>query len=145
MCTFDDDDAIADADGLVRYIHPDQIVPDGNTGERRPSSAAFLMSTSDGCLSVDLEELLFASGLPSCHNLPSRQRGSGAVRLIAGLVRKNGLGVFHDPRPESEAEPANPYHGQVFNGENHGVISKGTRRTLVKNSAWLHLPDVDEV
>lgn len=144
MSRHEDDATIADGDGLVRYIHPSQIVRDDNTGDWRPSSAAFTMSTEDGCLSVDLEALLFAAELASCHNLPMRPSGSGAVRLTAGLVRSNGLGVFHDPRQATPSEPENPYHGQVFNGENHGTITRGTKKALYQSSEWLHLPILDD-
>jgi hypothetical protein len=54
-----DNGTVADQAGLLRRIHPEQVVMDGNVGHYRPSSAAF----KDQELSVDAEPALHSQGL----------------------------------------------------------------------------------
>ena len=83
-----DDPAISDDDGLVRFVPPWHVIKDDNLGRLRPTSAAFDMSFEDGSMSVDLEKLLLQAGLKPCHGLASSPAGFGAVRLLAGVVRR---------------------------------------------------------
>jgi hypothetical protein len=55
----DDDGSVPDSAGLLRRIHPSQVVQDHNTGRARPSSAAF----KDPHMSVDIEPILVSLGL----------------------------------------------------------------------------------
>jgi hypothetical protein len=85
--------------GLLRRIHPSQVVPDGNAGSAmRPSSAAF----KDPNLSVDAEPMLIALGLDWKFSLKDNPAYS-LVRFPAGAAREKGLAVIHKPIEENDA------------------------------------------
>jgi len=63
-----DEVAIADDAGLLRRIHPDQVIDDKNLGRVRPSSGAF----RDRELSVDAEPILYKQGLDWRFSLRNR-------------------------------------------------------------------------
>ena len=120
---------VLDDDGLIRRISPEHMVNDKNTGEFRPSTAAFSESSiPNGGMSVDLERLMADDGLDRLAMLPSRD--FGAVRLIAGDMRQLGHKVGRDPLP------SNPYHGEVWN------IGSGraARKRIMEKMVWLKRP-----
>jgi hypothetical protein len=96
-----DDPDIADADGLLRYIDPDNhLVWDDNLGRYRVSSAAFSeSSTPNGGMSVDLERSMVAAGLTHEARLPNHRWG--VARLLAGNMRRLGLQVGSDRYPRT--------------------------------------------
>jgi hypothetical protein len=114
---------IPDDAGLLRRIHPKQVVEDKNTGQPRPSSAAF----KDPALSVDVEPILVSQG----HDWQFTLRGYSGwslVRLVAGAARDLGLTVDLKPLPD------NPAHAEVT-GRKTGSIADA----LKKASTWVHL------
>jgi hypothetical protein len=98
-----DDRSINDDAGLLRRVHPNWVVADGNTGGRRVSSAAF----RDPALSVDIEPILVAQGLDWQFTLKAHA-GYSLVRFPAGSAREKGLSVVSKPLP------GNPAHAEVL-------------------------------
>jgi hypothetical protein len=122
MPSDDDDGSIGDDAGLLRRIHPDQVVPDQNRGGRRPSSAAFKPPE----LSVDAEPVLAEDGLDWTFSLDGYE-GWSLVRFLAGSARQQGLPVVHDPCPDNRA------HTLV-----RGKKTQGIANFLVRESDWVH-------
>lgn len=124
-----DDRSIADSEELWRRVHPTQIVPDENTGLRRPSSAAF-SDPSDGTpMSIYLSSIVIQSGRTP-RELLSDHQDVGLVGLRAHQVRELGLGVARDPLPN---EPA---HGIVI-----GAKTKQIQRKLARCARWIVGPE----
>lgn len=128
-----DDPAIEDGDGLVRYIHPTLFIYNENLGRRILTSGAFKSSKGPiGGMSVDLERQMNEAGLDSLARL--RHPDHGAVRLIAGDVRKLGHQVGASPTPD------NPFHGEVW------VV--GTSRKALRKirdcAIWIKKPAVQD-
>ena len=118
------DDGVIDGDaGLLRRIHPKQLVPDQNSGGRRPSSAAF----KDPELSVDAEPILEEDGLNWNFSLNGYE-GYSLVRFLADAARQRYLPVVHDPVFDNRA------HTLVC-GKKTNSIAKG----LSNESEWVHL------
>lgn len=113
MSSSADDGSIPDAAGLLRRVHPSQVVDDKNTGERRPSSAAF----KDPEMSVDVEPMLEAKGLDWRFSLRNNP-GYSLARLQAGAARAAGQAVVHTPAPDNEA------HAEVRGRKSPGVANK---------------------
>jgi len=117
-----DDGSIADDWSLLRRIHPGQIVPDGNNGGVRVSSAAF----RDPQMSVDVEELLSAAGKTWKASLEDFPLHS-LMRLLAGVPRSHQQAVVHTPLPDNNA------HAEV-----QGHKSGATARALSAAATWVH-------
>ena len=129
-----DDPGIRADDGLIRYIIPRwHILWDDNLGAHRLSTAAFSeSSTPYGGMSVDLEALMIADGLPNNARIPTED-GCGAVRLISGEVRGLGLRVGSDPIPANGNNGGNPYHGAVW-----GIRGrKSIKNRLLRMCTWI--------
>jgi len=102
---------------LIRTIRsPYQVVQDQLTGQYVLSSAAF-KPTSDGLVSVDLEQLLDQDGLDPLAMYPALDRHVAAAAHTAGHVTSLGLTVCHDPTKK------NWYHGGI-GGKFTGKISR---------------------
>lgn len=98
---------------FIRTIQsPDHIVIDEETGLYRLSSKAFGPSSSDGCLSGDLEQPLIEDGLPQLILYPAVGRAVAAIALTIEQICEHeasfGVYVRHDP------VETNWYHGSVF-------------------------------
>jgi hypothetical protein len=115
--------AIADDAGLLRRIHPDQVIDDKNLGKIRPSSGAF----KDRELSVDAEPILHKQGLDWTFSLRNHT-GFSLVRFPAHEARALGLQVVHDPEPDNVA------HTLVV-----GTKSRRLADHFVRVSDWVHL------
>lgn len=113
---------LADEAGLLRRIHPDQVVPNSD-GSYRPSSAAF----KDPEMSVDAEPVLQSSGLDWHFSLEGYERYS-LVRFEAGAARERGLEVVAKPSPENIA------HTEVL-----GKKTSSISNHLKDSSKWVHL------
>ena len=101
------DPDILDDDGLIRYIHPRQVIEDKHRGCKRVSSGAFSpSSTPPHGMSVDLERPLVEAESDNLARLPDSDHG--AVRLRAGDMRELNHRVGSNPVPN------NPYHGEVW-------------------------------
>lgn len=125
----EDDKTIPDDAELWRRIPPMHIVPDGNRGGMKISSAAFEDHPNGSPMSVILGQEVLASG----RDAPSVLQGLEAFSLASittGLARALEQGVVRRPLPE---EPA---HAEVF-----GRKSKSTRRKLAKAANWIIAPD----
>src|SRR4051794_34269949 len=83
---------------LLRRIRPDQIVPDGNSGGVRVSSAAF----KDPKMSVDVQELLAAAGKTWSFSVESFPLHS-LMSLIAFVPRSLQQAVVHLPLADNPA------------------------------------------
>ena len=118
-----DDGSIENGAGLLRRIHPKQIVDDQNQGKKRPSSAAFL----DFELSVDTEPLLRAEGLDWNFSLKG-YAGHSLVRFPAGAARAKQLAVVHKPEFDNKA------HTEVI-----GKKTRAIANHLRDESGWVYL------
>jgi hypothetical protein len=116
-----DDGSIADEWSLLRRIYPGHIVPDGNTGSTRVSSAAF----KDPEMSVDVEEMLTAAGRTWQFSLDGYPLYS-LMRIIAAVPRALRQAVVHTPLPENDA------HAEV-----RGVKRDRTARALRDAASWV--------
>jgi hypothetical protein len=114
---------IEDDAGLLRRIHPIQIVNDQNKKVRRPSSAAFL----DSGLFVDAEPVLHAFGFIWEFSLRGFS-GYSLVRFAAADARAKRLSVVHDPLPDNNA------HTVVT-----GKKTRGIANHLRDASEWVYL------
>jgi hypothetical protein len=117
-----DDGTIPDGAGLLRRIHPDQVVMDGNSGHYRPSSAAF----KDPELSVDAEPILHSQGLDWKFSILKYPTHS-LVRFMAKAARELQLPVVPDPRPDNSS------HTLVLEKKSPGKANK-----LRDSSSWVH-------
>lgn len=120
-----DDGSIAQDAGLLRRIHPTQVVQDENIGGPRPSSAAF----RDLELSVDAEPALEAAGLDWHFSLKDHPSYS-LVRFRASVPRERGLSVVPDPQPENSA------HSLVI-----GKKPQSTVNYIRDRAEWVYLAD----
>jgi hypothetical protein len=121
-----DDRSIADDACLLRRIRPEQVVPDKNLGNRRPSSAAF----KDPEMSVDAEPILNTNGLDWRSTLKGYQ-GYSLVNVKASYARAKALAVVHKPLID------NPAHTEVIGRKTQGIANH-----LRANATWVHLePD----
>ena len=123
-----DDRTIADSAELWRRIPPWHFVLDENSGEIRPSSAAFDNDADGSPMSVFLAEVMAElRKVP-----PDALRGQEDFALAAlttGLARTNGQSVVRDPLPE---EPA---HALVA-----GPKPRSVRRKLSRGAKWVIAP-----
>jgi hypothetical protein len=119
-------EVIPDDAGLLRRIHPKQLISDRNSGKYRPASGAF----KDRELSVDAEPILLANGLDWHFSLRHWSVFS-LVRFQAHEARAKGLQVVHKPRPPEQQD--NPAHTEVT----------GTTESIARHLAivcdWVHL------
>ncbi|MCJ2059872.1 hypothetical protein MKL09_25490 [Methylobacterium sp. J-048] len=118
--------AIDDAMELYRRVHPDQVVPDKNTGQLRPSSAAF----KDPSMSVDVADFMRDDGFDWSWSLRNYS-GWSLVGLTAAHARAKQQEVQHTP---ITTDPTNPYHAEVI-----GKKTPGTANHLRDSSAWVHV------
>jgi hypothetical protein len=125
MSSGTDEDLTSQSVGLLRRIHPDQIVEDKNTGRRRPSSAAF----KDPNLSVDIEPLLHKAGLDWRFSLRNHP-GYSLVRFPAQSAVNQGLTVVPSPLTN------NPAHAEVV-----GKKTPGKANALRDSSVWVYVAD----
>jgi hypothetical protein len=105
---------ILDDHHVIRHTNPNDLAFQQELGRWRLSSGAFSES-SDGGMSVDIEEWMIADGLESLHYLTNPLEG--AVRIRVGDLRQLGCQVGWDP------DSGHPHHGSVW-----GI--KGTRRSI---------------
>lgn len=92
---YSDDPTIPSDAELWRRIPPWHFVHDGNTGQIRPSSAAFEDHPNGSPMSVILAQ---EAGDPQ-HALAGHQ-GFALASITAALAREHGLGMARDPRPD---------------------------------------------
>lgn len=84
------------------------------------SSAAFSPSSSDKCLSVDIEQIMKRDGLNPTDLYPSMPRSVGLYAVGVDKLGELKLGLEHQPLR------SNWYHGGVLH------ISHGLRKKLAK-------------
>lgn len=120
----DDTIKIPDASGLLRRVHPEQIVQDKNLGHRRLSSGAFRAKQ----MSVDVEPMLTAAGLDWTFTLRGYEQFF-LVRFKAQFVRAYGQSVEHKPIR------GNPCHAEVI-----GPKPKSVRDAFRDAAEWIKKP-----
>jgi hypothetical protein len=98
---------------VIRHITERDLHLDKAISQTRIASGAYSES-SEGGMSVDIEEWMLEDGLESTHYVTDLAHG--AVRLNVGELRELGLTVGWDPLPE------NPHHGAVWG------IGNGSKR-----------------
>ena len=118
------DDPIPHSAGLLRRIHPEQVIGK-NTGRPRPSSAAF----KDPNLSVDVEPLLHAAGLDWKFSLRDHP-GYSLVRFTKQVAIDQGFDVVPQPLIN------NPSHAVVV-----GKKTPGKANALRDASQWVLVVD----
>lgn len=125
---FPDDPAIQDADQMLRRIPPWHIVPDANSGGRRPSSAAFEDDDDGAPMSMYRRTVIDATG-GNFKRVMVGHIGYGLVGLSAGDLRGRDQTVHSDPL---EDEPA---HAVIC-----GPKTDGNRKFFYRRSVWVVAP-----
>ena len=117
---------IHNADGIIRRVSPQQVVPDPKSvGGRKLSSIVFNPSSSkNGGLSVDLKRPIVEDGIDPIAHVTS-PRWIGSVILTAQDFRDETLMVGYHPIPD------NAYHGEVW-----GNFSDGRKKRLLRIAQW---------
>lgn len=123
-----DDPAIEDDAALWRRVPPQWVVLDENTGEFRPSSAAFRDSNSGSPMSILIEEIVRATNRVAADVLIAYASHS-LCTFSAGTARSLNQGIA--TRPEVLGEPA---HGFVVGRKTGSVRTK-----FSKASRWVIL------
>jgi hypothetical protein len=118
-------------ESLYRGITKDQIVPDGESGTYRPSSAAF--SDESGCLSVDI-----ASKTSPSESLRRLPRSVALASFPAEAPIRQGYRVVEDPVSACPGVEANPAHALVLS--NGKPIRKAHCRELARRCLWAVAP-----
>jgi hypothetical protein len=119
-----DCDGIEGADGIIRRISDQFIVPDGKGG-RRISSMAFKKSSgANAGMSIDIEKLIVEAGL-SPREFVTAPKWMGSVRFTAQALRDEVLLVGFDPLED------NPYHGEVW-----GSFTSAKAKRLQRMAEW---------
>lgn len=117
---------ILDDHHVIRHTNPNDLAFDETLGGLRLASGAFSES-SDGGMSVDIEEWIIADGLTSLHYVANPIEG--AVRIRVGDLRLRGYQVGWDP------DGGHPHHGSVwgnFNGSKNKRRVKALAVTIKK-------------
>jgi hypothetical protein len=117
------DGLIPDSAGLLRRIHPTQVVPDQNRGGLRPSTAAFKAPQ----MSVDVEEFLHEQGLDFNFSLRG-YNGYSLVRIRAKFCSDAGLEVVHKRITGNDA------HAEVIGKKRDGLTS-----SMSQAAEWVYL------
>ncbi|HVA12966.1 MAG TPA: hypothetical protein VNF99_06935 [Stellaceae bacterium] len=115
-----DDEQIAGGAGLLRRVHPDQVVEDGRGGHR-PSSGVF----RDPKMSVDVEPLLAQEGRDWHFTLRNTPEHS-LVRFAAQVAFDHQQIIQHMPEVDNNA------HAEVV-GQKTGAI----RNAFVDAAEWV--------
>jgi hypothetical protein len=123
-----DDPTILDSERLWRRIHPKWVVPDGNTGALRLSSAAFSNSSDGSPMSIVLAGVAATRGRGP-ESIIVGHLGFSVAAIAAGFARSLGQSVLRDPQPE---EPA---RGLVA-----GDKPKAIRRKMASEAQWVIPP-----
>lgn len=111
---------ILDQHHVIRHTTPHDLCQEVDTGLRRLSSGAYCES-SEGGMSVDIEEWMAADGLDPLAYVVDPAHG--AVRLNVGELRSLGFTVGWDP------VDGNPHHGEIWG------IANGKRRRKIAGIA----------
>jgi len=127
--TLQDDQTITDSADLWRRIPPWHFVFDENSGEVRPSSAAFDNDPDGSPMSVLLADLMVELKKAPLDALSGHESFALAA-ITAGLARANGQAVVRDPLPDE------PTHALVA-----GLKTKSVRRKLARGAQWVIAPD----
>lgn len=112
---------ILDSYHVIRHITPHDLHHETSSGVVRVASGAYSES-SDGGMSVDIEEWMAADGLLPTHFISDPNHG--AVRLRVGDLRQEGLKVGWDP------DNGHAYHDAVW-----GVGKGSSRRRRIAKLA----------
>lgn len=114
-----DDDPIADATLLYRWVPRQKIVSDNELGRHRPSSDCFRNTTGTDELSVHLGDTLAAQGRDP-HELIDDRRSVG--NLSTGFVRTEcDKEVARTPKRD---EPPELAHGSVIGEEKRKTMTR---------------------
>lgn len=112
---------IPDDSRLLRRVHPEQVIWDGNEQRLRPSTAAF----RDFELSVNLGSVMATHGQPASHAVRNHPRHH-LVAVTARFVRDEEEQAIHpDPLEDDES------HGNVVGGK-----PKPRRQRFALRAAW---------
>lgn len=120
-----DDVTIGDDERLLHRIRPDDIVVDSETGQFRPSSAAF--RSKSNIISVDIASLTTPE--KALENYPTCR----LVEIEVGIVRSLGCRVVRDPLP------GNPSHALVYGSGPGGRMTKPQAREIVNRCTWVQI------
>jgi hypothetical protein len=113
---------ILDDHHVIRFITPRDLFEEED-GRRRVASGAYSES-SEGGMSVCIEEWMAAADLRPLHYLP--HPSYGARRLLVGELRRLGFQVGWDP------DGGHPHHGAVW-----GIGNGSKKKRRVANIAAL--------
>ena len=134
----DDPDSIPNPTRLFRRIHPDMIVMDQNSGQRRPTSANFSDSSDGTPMSVYAENIALSNGEKPEDYLQGRWASFFLAAVIAGNMREHGQEVYPDPENQ-DADEVFQSHAAV-----KGKKDNKTRKKLGEKSEWVIPPPKDQ-
>jgi hypothetical protein len=128
---FPDDPEIQDTHQMLRRIPPWHVVPDGNVGGSRPSSAAFEDDDDGSPMSMYRRTVIEASG-GNIDRVMVGHVGYGLAGINAGDLRSR------DQTIHSDHLPAEPAHAVVC-----GPKTDSNRKHFYRRSVWvIRPPDV---
>lgn len=128
---------------LIRRVHEDWVVPDGNTGGQRLSSAIFKHDPRQGRhLSFDSENCITAKGVdPAVYVTTPKWFGS----LILSVSALRSTDKAQKPEDEWRIGMI-PVEGNDCHAGLWGKISEGQSKSLQRLSEWLvEIPDVHKL
>ncbi|WP_331445665.1 hypothetical protein [Streptomyces xanthochromogenes] len=126
----DDSLSVSDETTVIRLLRHDWIIPiDGEIG-RRISSNAMANSSSDGGMSVFLEEDIFAAerAVQELFELPMFAAYVAACSWTAGTLRDLGQ--------EIERDPVDYFPGHALVLDLKGNRTTGNKRKLATSANW---------
>ncbi len=118
-----DDVTIGNDERLLHRVRPEDIVVDSETGQLRPSSAAF-RSTSN-IISVAI------ASLTTPERILADYPNYSLVDVDVGTVRSLGCRVVREPLP------GDPSHALLYGSGPDGRMKKSQAREIVKRCRWV--------
>jgi hypothetical protein len=137
---------LGNGDAIYRRVPPWHLVPDGNAGARRASSAAFECRSDEAHASCYVESLLSEHRIDPVHVVDGHE-GYGSARVPLETLRSHGFDAVPDPDgidPE-HPHPCDPAHGALIEPDGTPSGSVKNRRRLAKDPAvqLVILPDAE--
>jgi len=129
--SYEDDATIGNDAELWRRIPPDCLVPDGNLGGKRISSAAFCDHPNGSPMSVVLGQVVLEADRDA-NSVIDGHDDYCLASVTAGLARELQQGIARNP-----LLPEEPAHAEVF-----GKKTRSVRRRFAKEATWVIGPEV---
>lgn len=124
-----------DSDYCYRRVFPSQIVEDGNTGKRRPSSAALERRAGEETASMYARSLLEKHQI-SIDRVLEGHEGMAVVGLAVEAIRRIDFDAVEDPDgvDPDHPHPCDPAHSGLVEPELSGKPLKRSLSALAKEA-----------